>query len=402
MKIGVDIRVLMDKNYSGISQYSANLLAEIRRQNESRNESASGAGPASGFASNFKPAEYKLFYNSYHNLEERLGKWRSDYFSLISTRWPNKIFNYLFQKIFSYPKLDKVLGGVDLFWSPHFNFSSFSQDPNLKKIITVHDLSFLRYPEFFSRRKNFWHRALNVKKILAAADKIIAVSENTKNDLLELLKISPEKIKVIYAGNNSVKREIADQEKTEVLNRFKLSGRLVLYLGNIEPRKNIQGLIEAYNNLRAKNPELADLKLVLAGAKAWKNKEIFKAYNNSQYKEDIYFLGYISQSDKEVLYSLSGVFVYPSYYEGFGFPVLEAMTYGCPVVCSNISSLPEVVGDAALTINPYNSEEIETALKLILSDEKLRAFYIDKGYEREKLFTWEKTAMEYIKEFKEI
>lgn len=397
MKIGVDIRVLMDKNYSGISEYTANLLSEIKNQNDiKRGQNNSEVNPDS------TPDEYKLFYNSYHNLEDRLGKWRSDNFSLISTHWPNKIFNYFLEKILAYPKLDKVLNGVELFWSPHFNFSSFSKSKNLKKIITVHDLSFLRYPEFFSRRKNFWHKALNVKKILKESDRIIAVSNNTKNDLVEVLNINPDKIKVIYSGNNLTKREISLSEKEELLNRFKLSGRLILYLGNIEPRKNIKGLIESYNNLRAENPEFKDLKLVLAGAKAWKNKEIFKSYNDSKFKDDIYFLGYISKSDKEILYSISSVFVYPSYYEGFGFPVLEAMTYGLPVICSNISSLPEIVADAAITINPYNNSEIETALKLILSDESLRSSYITKGYEREKLFNWNKTASEYIEEFKKI
>jgi len=386
MRIGVDIRVLMDRNYSGISQYSANLLAEIKKQNSLLSE----------------PAEYKLFYNSYHNLKDRLGKWRAEHFSVINTRWPNKVFNYFLEKIFSYPKLDKLIGGADIFWSPHFNFSSFSKDKKLKKIITVHDLSFLRYPEFFSRRKNFWHQALNIKKTLAAADSIIAVSNNTKNDLVELLNINPAKIKVIYSGNNLVKREISEAEKAEMLNRFKLAGRFILYLGNIEPRKNIKGLIESYNNLRAKNPEFSDLKLVLAGGKGWKSQAIYKSYNESKYKSDIHFLGYISQSDKEILYSAAQVFVYPSYYEGFGFPILEAMAYGCPVICSNVSSLPEVAGDAALTINPYNNEEIEEALKIILSDQKLRELYIAKGYKREKLFTWEKTAAKYIEEFKKI
>lgn len=398
MKIGVDIRVLMDKNYSGISEYTSNLLSEIKKQNEAL---AGSDGDLGGLVES-GPDEFRLFYNSYHNLENRLGSWRSKNFSISSTRWPNKIFNYLLEKIFAYPKLDKVLGGVDVFWSPHFNFSSFSKNKNLKKIITVHDLSFLRYPEFFSRRKNFWHKALNIKKVLKESDKIIAVSENTKNDLIELLKISPDKIKVIYSGNDLVKREIGSAEKEELLNRYKLSGRLILYLGNIEPRKNIKGLIESYNNLRAKNPEFTDLKLVLAGAKAWKNKEIYRAYNNSPYKKDIYFLGYISRKDKEILYSIASVFVYSSYYEGFGFPVLEAMTYGLPVICSNVSSLPEIVADAALTINPFINEEIESALKLILNDEKLRKLLIARGYEREKLFNWENTAKEYIEEFKRI
>jgi len=371
MKIGADIRVLMDKHYSGISEYTANLLTAILRQD--------------------KENYYKLFYNSYHNLDDRFKSWNGDQACVIGRHWPNKIFNYLLQKVFCYPKLDQVLGGVDLFWSPHFNFTCLSNsESGLKKVITVHDLSFLRYPEFFSVRKNFWHRALDVKKTLRAAERIIAVSANTKNDIIELAGVAPEKISVIYSGNNAMKREEGVNPRSE---------RFILYLGNIEPRKNISGLIAAYDKLRA---EGENIKLVLAGAPGWKNKKIYAARDNSRYKNDIIFLGYISQKDKENLLREATIFVYPSYYEGFGFPPLEAMASGVPVVCSNISSLPEVVADAALMINPFKDEEIKDALKIILTDEKLRARLIAKGYERAKLFSWDKTAAQYQQLFKEV
>jgi glycosyltransferase involved in cell wall biosynthesis len=257
-------------------------------------------------------------------------------------------------------------------------------------VVTVHDLSFLRYPEFFSARKNFWHRALGVKKTLRAAERIIAVSANTKNDIIELAGVAPEKISVIYSGNNAVKREADAKPRSE---------RFILYLGNIEPRKNINGLIAAYDQLRV---EGENIKLILAGAPGWKNKKIYAARDGSRYKNDIIFLGYISQKDKEDLLRKATIFVYPSYYEGFGFPPLEAMASGVPVVCSNVSSLPEVVADAALMINPFKDEEIKDALKIILTDEKLRARLIAKGYERAKLFSWDKTAAQYLQLFKEV
>jgi glycosyltransferase involved in cell wall biosynthesis len=392
MKIGVDIRVLMDEYYSGVSEYAANLLNAI-------------------FVLD-KDDEYKLFYNSRHNLDNRLSSWNRDNAKVVGTQISNKIFNYFYQKIFSYPKINKVLGGVNVFWSPHFNFTSLSK--NTKRVITVHDLSFLRYPEFFSARKNIWHKALGVKKILKEADKIIAVSENTKHDIVELVGIAPEKVQVIYSGNNAVRRELNDNEKTifesgakDFLIKNKLNGRLALYLGTIEPRKNIIGLIQAYNMLRDKDEangvkKFSDLKLVLAGANGWKNKKIYKIWQESPYKNDIIFLGYINLREKDILYKASSVFVYPSYYEGFGFPPLEAMTYGLPVICSNISSLPEVVGGAALMINPFEVGEIADALEIILSDEPLRQSFIKKGYERARMFTWEKTAQEYLKVFKEL
>lgn len=380
MKIGVDIRVLMDEYYSGVSQYTANLLAAILAIDNN--------------------SEYKLFYNSWDNLDKRLSVWQRANASVIGSHIPNKIFNYLGQKILRQPKIDKILGGVDVFWAPHFNFSSLRE--NTKSIITVHDLSFLRYPEFFSVRKNCWHKALGVKNILRGADKIIAVSENTKNDIVELIGISPEKIKVIYSGNNAIKKDTSLEIADKFLNAHNISGRLILYLGTIEPRKNIHGLIEAYEELRDKNPELNDVKLLLVGAKGWKNKQIYAKWKKSLYKKDIIFLGYISEVERDILYARSSVFAYPSFYEGFGFPPLEAMTYGLPVICSNVSSLPEVVGNAALMVNPYKPSEIAEALKLVLTDDVLREQLIGKGYEQAKKFSWSKTAVEYLEVFKNI
>ena len=393
MKIGIDIRVLMDKHYSGISEYTANLLAAILRQN--------------------KTNEYKLFYNSYRDLNGRLDKWNGPNSQVIAWHWPNKIFNYCLQKIFCYPHLDKVLGGVDVFWSPHFNFTRLSgPESGLKKIITVHDLSFLRYPQFFSRRQNFWHKALGVAEILREADKIIAVSANTKNDIMELAGINADKIRVIYSSSNVVKREWPEETVRTFLDKQKVNGPFILYVGNIEPRKNITGLIKAYNKLRRESEESArrdngidnfqDLNLILAGAPGWKNTPIYADWQASPYKDQIKFLGYIDKAAKEILYSRAAIFVYPSYYEGFGFPPLEAMAYGVPVVCSNVSSLPEVVADAAIMVNPDKPEEITEAIKLILADEKLRVRLIASGYKRAKMFSWDKAGKEYLELFKEL
>jgi len=380
MKIGVDIRVLMDRNYSGISEYTANLLSAILNID--------------------KTNEYKLFYNSYQNIGERLKIWERDNAKIFKTRFPNKIFNYLLQKNFSWPKIDGVLGGTDIFWSPHFNFTSVSS--KTKKIITVHDLSFLRYPEFFSFRKNFWHRALRVVKTLKQANLIIAVSENTKNDIIELAGIDSAKVVVVYSGNNLQKKEINDEEAIPFLQKNKINSSFILYLGNIEPRKNIANLIIAFNKLKAADEKYKGLQLVLAGAKAWKCSQIMKEWQKSPYQSNIIFLGYIDKSEKEILYSRAAAFVYPSFYEGFGFPPLEAMAYGVPIICSNVSSLPEVVAEAAILINPFKPEEITSALEIILSNETVRNNLINLGYRREKEFTWEKTAQAYLDIFKKI
>lgn len=403
MKIGLDIRVLMDKYYSGVSEYTANLLAAILKINNSENN-ISGLGQAENLKN-----DYRLFYNSFHNLDERLSIWNTKTSTVVGLHLPNKIFNYLLQRVFSYPKIDSVLGGVDLFWSPHFNFTSLSR--STKKIITVHDLSFLRYREFFSWRKNFWHRALSVKKILHSADKIIAVSDSTKNDLVELIGLDPNKISVIYSGNNLSKREVTVEEARDFFTKndliadksdSSLKPEYLLYLGTIEPRKNISGLIKAYEDLRRNNPGLTNLKLFLAGGKGWKSRQIYQTWAQSKYKSDIKFLSYVSKKDKEILYSQAKVFIYPSYYEGFGFPPLEAMIYGIPVVCSNVSSLPEVVGEAALMINPFKPGEMTEAIKLILEDEKLRLELIEKGYKQAAEFSWNKAAKNYLRIFQEL
>ena len=338
----------MDKHYSGVSEYTFNLLNHLLAQDTD--------------------SDYALFYNSWHNIENRMPKFTSSRVKISHSSYPNKIFNYLLQKTLQQPKVDEIVGGVDIFLSPHINFLALS--PYCKKVITIHDLSFLRYPEFFSRRKNFWHRTIRVEKLIARFDKIVAVSENTKNDLIELCGVAPEKIQVIYSGLAS-EYKVLDKTYSglaAVRAKYDLPEKFILYLGNIEPRKNIAGLIRAYNTLRVEHPELSDLKLIIAGATGWRIKDTFNELNASPYIADIKFLGYIDRADKVYLYNLAQLFVYPSFYEGFGFPPLEAMACGTPVLTSNISSLPEIVADAAITIDPNNINAIAEAMAEILTN----------------------------------
>jgi glycosyltransferase involved in cell wall biosynthesis len=371
MKIAVDIRVLMDKHYSGIAEYTDYLLRNLLSRTDDN--------------------EYVFYYNSLKTPKHLLEKWQDKRITFVKSGWPNKIFNYCLQKFFAWPKLDKVVGPVDVFWSPHINFSSFGKSA-VKKIITIHDLSFLRYPEFFNFRKNFWHRNLNIKKLLKQYDCIVAISENTKRDLIELLQIPEEKITVIYSGLN--KETCEPQEVKELVKT-----PFILYLGTIEPRKNVSGLIEAYNLLRDRHLPLASHKLVLAGGNGWKNKHIYSKAKDSLYRDDIYFLGYVSREEREWLYRNARLFVYPSYYEGFGFPPLEAMARGLATITSDVSSLPEVVSDAALTVNPYSSLDLARAIESMLLDNGLRASYAKKGIVRSTVFTWNETADNYLKLF---
>jgi len=233
MKIGVDIRVLMDKKYSGVSEYTANLLKAILDKSEDNDK-------------------FVFYYNSGKDISKRMKEWERDNVEIITSRYPNKLFNYFLQKIFSYPKIENIIGEIDVFWSPHFNFSSFSSKFKTKRVLTVHDLSFIRYPKYFNWRQNLWHKLLNVKKIINESDQVVAVSENTKNDIIHLVKKDEEKVAVIYSGNNLFKKDIKEVD----INKFRkkyfngLNFPYILYLGTIEPRKNIANLIKAYNLFR--------------------------------------------------------------------------------------------------------------------------------------------------------
>lgn len=380
MKIGVDIRVLMDKHYSGVSEYTSAVLRSILRQDSGD--------------------KFHLFYNSFHNVAGRIGRFDYPNVTIKRTSFPNKLFNYGLQKSLSWPKIDSIIGGADVFWSPHINFSCLSKQ--VKHVLTVHDISFLHYPEFFSRRKNIWHHALRLKKLTENCQHIVAVSENTRQDIIELLNVPDNKVTTIYSGiNPPVPMPGPDEERT-FFRRHELKKRFILYLGTIEPRKNITGLIYAYNRLRDENVNLVDVQLVLAGARGWRHRAIFRAWEDSPYRRDIKFLGYVSAREKELLYNRAEVFIYPSYYEGFGLPPLEAMDRGLPVITSNVSSLPEVVGSAALTINPYDINEIAKALELVVTEPELKRGLIEKGKLQAKSFSWDETAKKYLELFRSL
>ena len=391
----------MDAQYSGVPEYTLNLIKEILRLDSH----SAGSGQAKN--------EYKLFYNSGRDLSNRIPKFEGNNIEIKKTNYPNKVFNYFFQKTLKYPKIDELLG-VDLFFMPHINFVSLSH--KCKKIITIHDLSFLRYPDFFSLRKNIWHRIVNVKKLLSQFDIIVAVSENTKKDIIELCGINPEKIRVIYSGIGEEYKKIDSrlspysqvQNQEDIMKllktkrRYDLPDKFILFLATLEPRKNVGGLIQAFDQFISKYPKFEDYNLIIAGGKGWKGKSIFSTWQKSKHRDKIRFLGYINKDDKKYLYNLASLFVYPSFYEGFGFPPLEAMKCGLPVITSNSSSLPEIVKDNAILINPYNINEISEAIYQVLSDKNLRHSISEKSLGYVRRFSWEKTARQTIDIYKEL
>ncbi len=396
MIIGIDIRMLARGARTGVEEYTINLF--------------------SGMLCLDKNIKYKLFYNGYQKIKLDYDWLKLPNVEIMQFRMPNRVLD-VSSCILNYPKINRLLKGVDLFFSPHIFLSSVSK--KCKTVVTFHDLSFEKYPEFYSAGKNYWHFSMSPKKQAKKADQIIAVSQSTKDDLVNIYNIDPEKIKVIYSGMGDESRIVNSELRIlEIRKKYNLPEKYVLYLGTLEPRKNIVGLIKAFEKLR-KNPScslfqgggcisplskgvrgISNVKLVIAGSKGWLYKDIFKVAKNSSVRNDIIFTGFIEDKDKSILYSNAELFVYPSFYEGFGFPPLEAMMYGTPVITSNFSSLPEAVGDAAIMVNPYNLDELAEAMKIVLADNKLKNLLVKKGFERVKKFNWKKCAEETLEVLK--
>ncbi len=348
-------------------------------------------------------------------------------------------------KIISLPKFwtqiglasEMMINKPDILFIPSY---AVPQIHPRKTIVTIHGLEYRHFPECYSFKERFILE-LNTQFSIKWASKIIVPSENTKRDLVEFYGVDTGKIKVVYHGVGIANCELRiankDKEKKSPLlggswgwvssakkptsNPSQDGTNKILFIGRLEKRKNLVNLIKAFDLFKKdlKNPPspllqrgkmlispfvkgglrgFSDIKLILAGKTGFGFEEIKKAIKKSPFKKDIILKGYVSEKEKSELYKNADLFILPSFYEGFGLPVLEAMSYGVPVICSNTSSLPEVAGDAALPVNPNNSKEIAAAMNKVFSDDSFKNKMIEKGFENVKKFSWEKCARETIKE----
>lgn len=297
---------------------------------------------------------------------------------------------------FSAPPIDWIIGEVDLFHSP------YSIAPPLKKgnlIYTVHDLVNLKYPELHTiKSAPVYLKRLSLS--VQEAKRIIAVSENTKNDLMEFTKVPEEKIRVIPEAPRKEFRRIEDTELIKkIKEKYNLNQKYILSVCTLEPRKNLKNLIRSYSQL--KDDMKKEYSLVIVGKKGWLYNEIFEEIENLKLHDRVKIIGYVPENHVPVLMNGAEVFVYPSIYEGFGLPPLEAMACGIPVISSNSSSLPEVIGDAGILFNPYDTDELTEKLSCLLSSEALKKEMSIKGEQRARIFSWEKTARETLKVYYE-
>lgn len=267
-------------------------------------------------------------------------------------------------------------------------FFNFIVPPNISGhvVTAVHDLTYLRYPETM-KKSNLNHLKRGISYSINRSDKIITVSEFSKREIQELLSVPEEKIEIVYNAPSLVS-ESADYN--EVCRKFKIQRDYILFVGTIEPRKNIERLLRAFERL--KNIYHIPHQLVLAGGKGWQDEAIFQTAKKITCADDVIFTGYVSAAEKNTLYQRASVFVFPSIYEGFGIPPLEAMYHGCPVVCANAASLPEVVGNAAELVDPMDEINIANGIFRVLSNDQYKGELIKRGYNQAKKFSWESSA----------
>lgn len=380
MIIGIDIRVLASGRRSGVEEYILNLLPRL-----------------------FKLApeiKFKLFYNAFRRAKLDYPWLKLPNVELKEFFLPNRFIFDPLSTFCNQPKIDQLLGGVNTFFSPHFLLTPLSK--NCRRVITFHDLSFEYLPEFFSWRKRTWHWQINPRKQAEKADKIIAVSRSTKDDLINLYHLSPQKVEVVHSGVGEEFSPIKkDDPKLELIRKkYGLPEKFIFYLGTIEPRKNLNSLILAFNFLKERG-EIGNCQLVLAGNKGWLYRNIFNLAKKSKFSSEILFPGFIEPKDKVYLYNLSSLFVYPSFFEGFGFPPLEAMSCGIPTITSYATSFPETVDSAALMIKPDNWGQLAWAIKEIWQNEKLRERLIAHSIKQARKFSWDKTASQTLAALKE-
>ncbi len=273
------------------------------------------------------------------------------------------------------------------------HFFNYVVPPGVKgKILnTIHDLSFLYYPETLSAN-NLSYISSNILSSVERSDRIITISESTKRDLIREYKHLDGRVEIIYPAFDVINTHQSFESVTE---KFAIGGNYILYVGNLEPRKNLERLLKAFALLKKEHN--FPYYLVIAGGKGWLYEEIFKTVNQLGLNKNIIFTGFISLEDKSALYKHASLFVYPSLYEGFGIPILEALSLGTPVVCSDTSSMPEAGGDAAYYINPLDVTCIANGIYEMLTNDSLRHEKMSKAQNQVEKYSWDKSVKGLLK-----
>ena len=356
VRIAIDARKLRDY---GIGTYVRNLLRHLARIDQT--------------------TEYVLLCRP---VDEDLGQRLGENFRTV----PEQAGTYSIREQWTVP-LDLRREGVDLFHAPHYVLPPLTP---CKSVVTIHDCIHLRFPQYLPNRLAYAYAWSSLWIATHRSNRVLTVSEASKRDILRYFSVPESKINVIYnAIDEQFDESPTDAEIGRVRERYQLDDPFVLYAGNIKPHKNLERLIEAFSMLRKSGFE--QVKLLIIGDEISKYATLRRAVHRHKLHHQVRFLGFVSDKTLACLYRLAGVFVFPSLYEGFGLPPLEAMASGTPVITSNVSSLPEVVGDAALLIDPNKPEAIFDAMRRVLTEPELAQSLRARGLERVRQFSWERS-----------
>jgi glycosyltransferase involved in cell wall biosynthesis len=363
--IGIDFTAAAEQG-GGIGRYTRELITALGQEDTD--------------------TEYRLFVAGFgkSELPPPPGKnfeWRSTH---ITAEWFARIWHRARLPI----PVETWTGSLSLYHATDFTLPPLRR--GTRSILTVHDLSFIRSPETAMPSLRRYLEVV-VPRSIQRADFVLADSEATRQDILELYQVEAQKIAVLYSGVEKRFKPIRDTARlAEVRSRYGLGDTpFILSVGTVQPRKNYQRLAEAFKRLN-----MPDLRMVIAGGKGWLDTPLYQSIRDLGIEDRVKFLGFVADADLPALYSSARVLALPSLYEGFGLPALEAMACGLPVVATNVSSVPEVVGEAGLQIDPTDVEGLSEALRRLIEEDDLRNTLIARGIERAKLFDWRKSARE--------
>jgi glycosyltransferase involved in cell wall biosynthesis len=377
MRIAIDARPLTDARLTGVGFYTLNLIHELAKQ--------------------APEADIMLFVSGTDEVLNRVPDFPYPNVEVVAITLPNRILFGLL-KLPLPITLESFLPRMPDFWFfPNHNIVK----TKLPYALTVHDVSFSLYPDFFTHKDHLLHRLGDSRKLAERADLILAVSESTAHDLHHHWNIPEEKIRVTHLGVDQTRFVAREQPSDRTFRAaYDLNCAYFLSVATQEPRKNLESVIEGYDAYRVRGGK--PYPLVLAGGAGWKMNRLEKIRKSSLFKEDIRVLGYVPEKHKPAIYRGAKVFLFPSFYEGFGLPVLEAMACGIPVITSFTSSLPEITKDAGVLIDPFNVNDITEALLSLFESakgEEMRKQLSKKGLAYAKTFSWKNTGAKTLKAF---
>ncbi|MBC8390244.1 MAG: glycosyltransferase family 4 protein [Actinobacteria bacterium] len=368
MKIAIDATIVRKEN-TGVGFYVINLLSGLCRADDHN--------------------EYYIFMNK--NLLSELSIIKKKNINIIHKNFKSRFFR-IFWQLFILPFNLRSMK-ISLLHST--NYITPLIKIGFKIIVTIHDFTFYLFPEKYTIMKRIFYKSF-IPFFIKISDKVITDSNNTKKDIFKIFNISERKITVIYVSYQEYYNNIKNNDLSKkILMKYNINRNFILFVGMIEPRKNILSILKAFIEI----DEELDLDLVIVGKKGWYFKEIdnfMEKIKGLKLTNKIIFTGYVPEKEIKYFYQSALIFVFPSFYEGFGLPPLQAMACGTPVITSNVSSLPEVVGDSAIRIDPNNLEELTNSIKLLYNNPAKRSELIRKGLKQAKKFNLIRIAKKTI------